>query len=286
MKSRNGSYELNVLVGGRAITEYLYEGRVLVQGRKGSEFEVEFKNHTDKRLLVVPAVDNKSVLDGKTATPDSMGYVVQAHGTVRIPGWTLDNKNVANFTFEDKDRSYAAQTTSDATAVQAGVVGVLVFAEKVVEKPQPVIQHHHHHYTKTVTPGIVPYPAHPFNPLPGTPWPYGGPTWNGAVGSSTTASLSTARSVNMSDGVVTSNAAPIEGAFEMGTAFGKKAEFNTNSVKFQKGDLQTELSIYYDSRRNLEKRGIQVASRETRYLNEFPSAFSGVGCQPPKDWQG
>lgn len=86
--------------------------------------------------------------------------------------------------------------------------------------------------------------------------------------------------------MVVSNAAPIEGAFEMGTGFGKKADFKTNEVKFQKGDLKVEMSIFYDSRRNLEKRGIVVAARETRYLDEFPSAFSGTGCKPPAGWQG
>lgn len=39
-------------------------------------------------------------------------------------------------------------------------------------------------------------------------------------------------------------------------------------------------------RRNLEKRGIQVVKRETRYLTDLPQAFSGVGCKPPPGWNG
>ena len=84
---------------------------------------------------------------------------------------------------------------------------------------------------------------------------------------------------------VPTNAAPVEDAFNMGTGFGQKADFMTNEVTFNKGNQVAQLVLYYDSRRNLEKRGIQVVSRETRYLSDLPPAFQS-GCTPPPGWNG
>lgn len=288
MKTRDLSCELNILVGGRPVSEYEHTGNIFVEGRKGSEFEIEYKNQTRHRVLVIPAVDGKSVFDGNPATPDSKGYVVPAWGSVRIPGWTLDAGNVAKFTFEDKEQSYASLTAEVRQSVQAGVVGVLVYQEKV-GTPAPSL--HHHHY-------------HPINPTPWSPTPY--PMWYGAVSNSSTmgtlsssdikgiaatrsatpTSASNAATLN-SSGHIVSNAAPVDGSFDMGTGFGAKSDFKTNEVKFQKGDMTAQMVMFYDSRRNLEKRGIHVARREQRYLSDLPQAFSGLtGCTPPPGWNG
>lgn len=297
MKTRDCSCELNILVGGRPITEYEHNGAVFVEGRKGSDFELEYKNQTRHRVLVIPAVDGKSVLDGQTATPESKGYVVPAWGSVRIPGWTLDGSNVAKFTFEDKDKSYAAQMAEVTEAVQAGVIGVLVYQEKA---PEPTIQHHHHYHTKTIQPAIQPYnpwsPGTPVQPWTTTPLgPWFGTSYSSQDVSATRATLNTT-SIQANNALSASTASAPDSvasdshentSFDMGTAFGSKTGFNTREVKFLKGDMTAQLSIYYDSRRNLEKRGIQVARRETRYLTDLPSAFSGLGgCNPPPGWQG
>ena len=286
-------YELNILVSGRPISEYEHQGNIFVEGRKGSEFEVEFKNKTGKQVLVVPSVDGKSVFDGKPATPESKGYIVRPWGSIRVPGWTLDQSNVAKFTFEDKEKSYSAAMAQEGEAVVSGVIGVLVYSE--VEKPAPVhINHHHHHYPKG--------PSVPRTPYPGQPWPYNGPMWtmdNMAVGGTAgMESDSVVKSVLRSRGAVVqnsatlsasasvSNPAPLENPFEMGAGFGDKSSFATQTVAFERGPVLATMSLYYDSRRNLEKRGIEVAKKETRHLNELPQAFAGTGCTPPPGWNG
>jgi len=286
MKTSNHSYELNLLVKNRPITEYEHQGNIFVEGRKGSEFEVEFKNKTSKQVLVVPSVDGKSVLDGQPATPESKGYIVGPWGTIKIPGWTLDGDSVAKFTFEDKEKSYASQMAEDGTEVQSGVIGVMVYSE--VEKPKPVVQHIHHYH-----PRPEPWPTWP---LPGPSWadpswmnvPLGGNSYNSTSvlrGATLSASASVQSSNAVSSDHVVSNAPPIEGAFEMGAGFGEKADFKTYEKEFKRDKVVATLLLYYDSRRNLEKRGIQVVKRDAP-LNPLPQAFSGVGCTPPPGWQG
>jgi hypothetical protein len=103
--------------------------------------------------------------------------------------------------------------------------------------------------------------------------------------SATSATLSATATSTASDGIV-SNPAPIENSFEMGAGFGEKSEFKTTLEDFKRDQIVATMELFYDSRRNLEKRGIQVVKKEVRHLNEFPSAFAGVGCKPPKGWQG
>lgn len=286
MFNASKKYELNILIGGKPITEYQHEGNVFVEGRKGSEFEVEFKNKTSNKILIVPSVDGKSIFDGKPATPESQGYVIDGFSSIRIPGWTLDNKDVAKFTFGDKEKSYSAAVTPEGEAVVSGVIGVMVYAEK----PKPVVINQIHH--------VYPYGT-PRTPWPYTPgvWPYNGPILMGTAqsGDVTTRGLRGV-GMNSADSVTLSASASAQSdshentaasdPFEMGTEFGKKASFATRTVAFERGDVEDTLQLYYDSRRNLEKRGIEVVKKDTRYLNELPQAFQGTGCTPPAGWKG
>lgn len=292
MLNAQKTFELNILIGGKPITEYAHEGNTFVEGRKGSEFEVEFKNKSNKQVLVVPSVDGKSIFDGKPATPDSRGYVIRPWGSIRIPGWTLDAQAVAKFTFEDKDKSYSAAVTQEGEAVVSGVVGVMVYAEK--EKPVTINQIHHYYPRPNPFPQPGVYPRGPGD------WPYNGPMWSStcAVGSADATLSNSAmplskgvmRGMNVSASTTSAVSDDADSAssdsFNMGAGFGEKADFRTTNVEFERGPVQAVIQLYYDSRKNLEKRGIEVVKKEQRYLNELPQAFQGTGCTPPPGWQG
>jgi hypothetical protein len=298
------SYELKVLVRGKPIAEYAHAGRVFLEGRKGTEFEVEFKNNSSGRVLVIPSVDGLSTLEGTTATPDSKGYVVGPRATLVIPGWTVNDSAVAKFVFADKEKSYATHGESGTT--NAGVIGVLVFAEKAKEVKTV--------YRDRIIPVPVQVPTPNYDPLdpwkhrPRGPW-LGVEPWNsttyGAAGTNTgeagmnsTISSSVVRGIprgvtvndtGMSDTMHhgTETGAPAEESPNgLGTAWGEKLDFQVNQVSFDKGDLQGQMVLFYDTRRNLEKRGIEVVKRERTYLEDVPQAFAGVGCKPPPDWKG
>lgn len=287
------AYEFNILIGGKPITEYQHEGNTFVEGRKGSEFELEFKNHSSKRVLVVPSVDGKSIFDKSPATPASRGYVVDAFKSIRIPGWTLDQTDVARFVFADKEKSYAVVTAEAGEVVQSGVVGVLVYSEV----PQPVLRDFDPNMIKT--PSWPSAPAFPYNPAPywaGTPV---NPQVTSAadvvqamsrrvmMNSVSASSQSKSATAEPQAATLSASSAADSTPFEMGAGFGQRAEFKTHQVQFERDKIEASMVLYYDSRRNLEKRGIEVVKKEQRHLNELPQAFAGIpGCTPPEGWQG
>jgi hypothetical protein len=311
---QNKNFELKILVGGKPIHEYEHMGNYFVEGRKGSQFELEFKNNTGRRVLAVPSVDGRSVIDGQPATPDSMGYTVPPHGSVRIPGWRLDQNGIAAFVFEDKERSYAARTNNAQSSTRAGVVGMLVFDEKVqaINAPYQIQTTFIPTYTPTVTPW-QPFwnspPSYTFG-TPGNPFDVmRGIGVNSISNNAVAGSAMNAASVSPTESLTSSMAANVQaeaapavepvakstrrvqlnektGPFEMGTGFGPKSDFKTNEVKFNKGEQVAVLQIFYDSRRNLEKRGIQVVRSQRTYLEDLPSAFQSSGCTPPPGWEG
>lgn len=127
--SFRSSYEMEVLVNGQSIMEYGHtDGKTYVEGRRGSEFTLRVRNRTSDKVLAVVSVDGLSVMNGKTASFDSGGYVVGPHGYVDIPGWRLDNREVAKFFFSHLEASYAAQMDKPQNV---GVIGCAIFKEKV-----------------------------------------------------------------------------------------------------------------------------------------------------------
>ena len=53
---KRNSVELQVFVRGKPVTEYRNQGKVFVEGREGSEFELRVKNNLGHRVLIVPSV--------------------------------------------------------------------------------------------------------------------------------------------------------------------------------------------------------------------------------------
>ena len=51
------SYEFAVHVNDKANTEYPHQGETYIEGRKGSKYELFFKNNTYEEVLVVFSVE-------------------------------------------------------------------------------------------------------------------------------------------------------------------------------------------------------------------------------------
>jgi hypothetical protein len=75
------NYEFHVLVKGKAITEFLHEDKHFIEGRKGSNFEIEFINKSNKRILAIPSVDGINTLNGKDAGDNGPGFIVSPFST-------------------------------------------------------------------------------------------------------------------------------------------------------------------------------------------------------------
>jgi len=154
------SYEVNILVNGSRCKQYSHNGKLFIEAKKGSEYSVEIKNSTWQRILAVCSVDGLDVLNGKPATENSNGYVINGYGSLKIDGFRVSDEKVAKFLFDYKGGSYAT-SKEDGSERNVGVIGVRIFTEKVKPPPPaPIIvrEEHHHHHHDIVYPKYPPYP--------------------------------------------------------------------------------------------------------------------------------
>ena len=276
-------YEVEILVHGNPIKMFRHKGKFFVEGRKGSSFELKFSNNTWENIEVVPSVDGLSVLDGEACGETSEGYLVPADGSVTIPGWRLNNNSVAEFVFKDKNRSYANQSGKDTTNV--GVIGFMVFKEK------------EHAYV----PPFQPWPVQPYyestNPC----------------GSFTASSTDTniplnlkvkgsgkvdiqnmsigAKSRRVSHEIFMNDDVETTETFNIGTGWGDEVEHRVSVVDFERQNptmADALISVFYDTKRGLEARGIKVVKGRRKKTQDLPDAFptyTDTGCKPPSGWR-
>lgn len=293
--------EVRVLVKDRPINEYLHEGETFVEGRGGSNYEIEIVNLTNERVEAVLAVDGLSVIDGKEAGAESTGYLLHARERIRVPGWKLTDEQVAAFQFAGKKNSYAA-TTEGGSARNTGVIGVMAFKER--RKPasfmirasgaSPMfgaarglglnsVQTLNH-----VAPsGAAGDAAGIYNMAVAT-------ASVGDVWAETSATLTSdapqMKSANRRIQATTlENTRPEFVEQTLGTGFGEAQDFSTVEVEFDRGDLLAMSVLYYDDAKGLRARGIDLDRRKQHpRLKQQPQAFPGLnkGCTPPKGWKG
>jgi len=247
-------FELQVRVHGRPVREYLHEGRVYIEGRKGTDFTLRIANPTDRRILAVPTVDGLSVMDGQEGSFDSGGYVIDPFGHMNIPGWRLDDDQVAQFFFSKQGASYASKMGKP---LNVGVIACAIFLEKYV--PSIILTSCYHVHT-----------------------PYRGgesPNWTYTCDASNDISLSnTSGSVGeVSDRLEAQN---------LGTGFGKKQDHRVTTVTFERASETPEavLELFYDDREGLQRRGVDLSKKP---VVAVPKGFPAQkGCQPPAGWRG
>lgn len=143
------SYEVNILVNGSRCKQYSHNGKLFIEAKKGSEYSIEVKNNTWQRILAVCSVDGLDILNGKPATENGNGYVINGYGALKADGFRVSDNQVAKFLFDYKGGSYAA-SKEDGSERNVGVIGVRIFTEKVKPPPPPPVvireEHHHHHH--------------------------------------------------------------------------------------------------------------------------------------------
>ena len=102
-------------------------GRTLIVGADGQRYKIIVRNATTARFEIVASVDGLDVIDGKPASPQRRGYIVDPHDTLVIDGFRQSDSNVAAFRFGAVSESYAARTSGDRNV---GVVGLAIFSER------------------------------------------------------------------------------------------------------------------------------------------------------------
>lgn len=179
------SYQINILVNGNPCKKHFFQNKIFIEAKHGSEYAIEIKNNEWQRILAVCSVDGLDILNGKPATENGNGYVINGLSSVKLDGFRVSNEQVARFIFDYKGGSYAA-SKEDGSERNVGVIGVRIFQEKVKPLPPPptVIReehHHHHHHDHYKYPPYRPYPWWGDTTI----WcsDLGGPTYGSSVGS-------------------------------------------------------------------------------------------------------
>lgn len=278
--NRNG-IDVSVTINGRPTRAYFHEGKYFIESRDGTEYAIEIKNNNCYRVEAVVAVDGLSVITGKPASANDVGYIVNGYDRVVVKGFRKDLNEVGAFKFTKKEKSYAAGKGQEDNV---GVIAVAVHKEK----HQPVNwavntdKYKFNDWTPTLDNWDI--KAHtttdsikicdPFGVSPAGTCNLGAHHSTGLFRQYTNTSYSTDKSI-------TNNAQNV--SFDHGTTWGKKIEDKVVNVEFIRDYLLVTTEVYYNSKENLEAMGIKLI--QEKQVN-FPRGFPVDFASPPPGWKG
>jgi hypothetical protein len=268
------NYDVRILVNGNNCRQYYHNGKTFIEAKDGSEYCIEIKNNTWKRILACCSVDGLNILDGEPSTPDGPGYVISAHASNRYDGFRVSDSTIAKFIFGKKSESYAA-SKEDGSERNVGVIGVRIFEEKSNHYYSPLVIRSYGCNSKQDNINIPPIEFPPTICSTGTPLPPN--------------PIVTCCSVNdVNDNLIMDKSQAYSNynapKFDMGTMWGEAKESKVVEVEFARGSLSLSLDIYYASRQNLIDMGVPIGTE--KHVN-FPSPFvEKKYATPPKNWRG
>jgi hypothetical protein len=266
MQASTSIIRLRVLIDQRPVQEYRGPGNnTFIQGIHLKEFELELSNLTPRRLLVHPVVDGLSAMTGELASKnDSKGYVMSPWQVSTVPGWRLNNSEIAKFVFSTSGNSYAEQTNKGGNN---GVIACTVWEElySKIDRDYEVVA------SNEVNLG--PIPCTHSRSVSHT-------THSREVTGSTCCSIP---NQNITAPCLIPNmycATEEKTSGNLGTGFGAAASHQVHSVAFVPHvEPACVAIIYYDDIAGLQKRGIRICAD-----SPLPNPFPNDGCKPPAGW--
>ncbi len=262
---RSGAWSIELVdESGAVLPTFQQRGRTWVLGTLGQRYLVRVRNGSPGRVEIVVSVDGRDVIDGRPASWDKRGYLVDPQGEVVIDGFRLSQQSVAAFRFSSVPRSYAARM-GDARDV--GVIGVAVFPER---QPRWV-------------PPPRPFPSQRDEAAPEASAPApGAPPAAGEA----------AKSAPSPEGLASRQKSASRPG--LGTEFGEQHESRVTQVLFERARPRPDavLTVRYDDRPGLIALGIDVDgrdawSRDDAWLRENADPFrrNVSYSQPPPGWR-
>jgi hypothetical protein len=248
-----------------------------VLGEPGQRYLLRVRNGSPRRIEVVASVDGLDVVDGRKASWDRRGYLVEPYGELSIDGFRLDRSAVAAFRFGSVASSYAA---SKGDARDVGVVGVAVFPERPAPPPRP-----------------YPYPS---------PYPYPYPYWGrdderAAPRSEAAPAPSEGPSASAEAPAMKGRAGSSQAMRDfdrsrpgLGTRFGEAHGSAVREVSFERESDHPAslLTLRYDDRRGLAAAGVDLErwawgrdDEAWRRERANPFRANGPYAEPPPGWR-
>lgn len=123
--------EVEILVGGQPVQEYLARGTAYIEAHKGREYDVRLTNRTDRRIAVALAIDGLNSIDAKHADPRRASkWVLGPFESTTISGWQTSAGTARRFFFTSEENSYGEWLGQTANL---GVIEAVVFRERLPE---------------------------------------------------------------------------------------------------------------------------------------------------------
>lgn len=278
------SSTVRIGVNGKPIQQYSYKGQTFVEGRVGSEYAINVYNESSNEALAVVAVDGINVIDGKPSTSDDRkGYIIAPWQTIDIKGFRKDMDTIGAFKFCEPKKSYCKEAGMPGNQ---GIISVRLF-----EKARPVAIFRNYLaspvYTRsndTLGFGEEPmtYPTRLVDTGTSGEWtqcaaPASRSVYTSSLGHTKCSSHSYDNSLNS----LRSAPEPTP-KFDVGTTWGKSINNKVREVEFEVGDLISEDTIYYTSRKVLIDMGI-IQAKQMKMAGPVP--YKNY-AKPPKGWRG
>jgi len=130
---RYGAFEVQVLVDGRSLEEYLAHGRTYVEAIEGAEYEVVVHNPLSIRVAVALSVDGLNTINARHTTAwQASKWVIGPYQTIHITGWQVSTERARHFYFTTERDSYGAKLGQTANL---GLISAVFFRE---QSPVPI----------------------------------------------------------------------------------------------------------------------------------------------------
>lgn len=317
MKNVIKNVAVQVLFNGKPCKQYTHDGQLFIESKDGSEYLIQVKNDNDFRIECVIGVDGLDVITGKENKPDSIGYIINGYGQLKLDGYRLSDEKVATFKFCKRGESYASSKT--VSGAQNGVITITCYREKPEPKPK-IVEKHFHHYPPPLVP---PWKAEPWV-RPDVTWichdnTAGDPVYGATITTSGFLNSSNKdrmiRSMNSfqsgigsaagnlgdtlacnflsfeSPGVSTrendQSSAKYDAElkpsdhFDMGTTFGEEKYSPITHVEWKRGARLGQINLFYATRNSLQDMGIDLTEKKQVV---YPTGESQY-CTPPVGWK-
>lgn len=238
---------VDILVNGNSTAKYYKDGKVYVEAKDGSEYEILIKNNGFNKVLAVSSVDGLNVLNGEPSAEVDSGYIIHGCNSYRIKGFRYSDERVGAFKFYKKENSYTSSKSAELT-ISCGVIGVKIYNENL-------------NYTLTA------------NSTNCSSWVSA--TYGTCVDDVIGTGLN---NVFRSSTSVDSNTKSL--SFDMGSTWGQSKESKVISADFDRESVFRPFDIYYASRASLIEMGVINANKpQVCFSNSFPKYAT-----PPKGW--
>ncbi len=223
---------VDILVNGNSTAKYYKDGKVFIEAKDGSEYEILIKNNSFNKILAVSSVDGLNVLSGEPSCENDGGYIINCYDSYRIKGFRYSDEKVGAFEFSKKENSYASSKSKE-YSINCGVIGVRSYNENI---------------NYTISTNSV-----------STKWI--NLTTNGCTIDNTpiiTCAHNGVEHLSLN-------------SFDMGSSWGRSKESKVTPTDFDRGVISYSSDIYYASRGSLIEMGvIQTNKSQVAFPNSFP----------------